>query len=189
MLRWAPLGLLVAAAVLAGGGVAAAAMSETRFASASSVAIDQVRGIVIAESPSILEKLSRLRFKYAGLIGTREFSDPVAERLGLPTGVVSRALYAEANPASLVMVVGARSSDADTARSIAQAAGEYLVEYVAAEQEAAGIPPELRFEFRVVTPAYPAVALDEPMRRAGLVAVGLAVVAGVAALVVRLVVR
>lgn len=183
--RLAPAILLVAALISVSAGVAAFTMSDRTYESSATVAIDQVQGIAVAEGPSILEKLSRLRVKYAGLVGTRTFSEPVAERAGVTPEAVTRALFSEVPPVALIMTLGARADDAGTAQAIAQGAADHLVAYVAAEQEQAQIPPAMRFEFRVVTPATEGRPLDRSVRRVALVAIGLGGLLVLAAAVVR----
>lgn len=185
LLRLAPAILAVAALLLLTGGVAAFTIADRTYQASATLTIDQVQGIAIADGPSIIEKLSRLRVKYAGIIGTRAFSEPVAERAGVPVDDVADALFTNVPPVALVMSVGARDDDPEVARTVAQAAAEHLVAFVEREQEQAGIPADLRFEFRILTPATDSVPLARPVRRVGLVAAGLGILLAVTAAVVR----
>ncbi len=187
---------LLAGAILVVGGLAAVLTAPaTTYQSAATLAIDQPKGIAASADAGVIEKLSRLRFKYRGLVGTQAFARGMPGASG--TGGsgsdgsgsggsgsggsgLGGTLFATVDPSSLLMQVGARGADPTTVRTLAQAAATHLVDYAAQEQERAGVPPEQRFVFQVVTDAPAAHGLGSSARRWGAVAaiLGALVLAG-----------
>jgi hypothetical protein len=141
-------GLLAAAA-----GAVVAGLRPARYDSVAALALDQPRAIAAGADAGVVNKLSALRLKYTGLVPTQEFAERLTGTAGLQPGAIRSRLFARASGGSLILEVGARSSDADTSHELAQAAADELVQYVADEQSAAQIPDELRFTMTVVTPA------------------------------------
>jgi capsular polysaccharide biosynthesis protein len=142
------------------------------YRSQALLAIDQPGAIAASPDDGIIAKLSRLRAKYAGLVRTQEFAEPVATELSLPVGALVTATSATADPASLLVVIRAQTHDREDAVTIAAAMSEHLVDYAATEQAATNIPANQRVSFRVVTPALPADKVSPTRERAILVASG-----------------
>lgn len=170
------LGLLGVLVGLGGVALLTVAAEDPTYSAESTLAIDQVERVSAAEGPDIIDKLSRLRLKFSGLVGTRAVAGPVAEDLDRDEDEVAGALYSFLYPDSLLMAVGARHRDPDTAVLIARSGAEYLVELAEEEQEEAGVAPEDRYELTVVTPVQNAVQADQPRQRAGIVVLGLALI-------------
>ena len=166
--------------LLVGGLAAVLTAPPTTYQSAATLAIDQPRGIAEAGDAGVIEKLSRLRYKYKGLVGTQVFAQALAGATDRPEGQVAGSLFASVDPSSLLMLVGARTHQKAEARSLANDAAKHLVAYAAKEQEQAGVPPDQRFVFQVVTDAPVAHALGSAGRRWGVVAIvlGLVVLVG-----------
>lgn len=170
-------------------GFAAANVGVT-YSSQATLLIDQPRAIAASGDEGVVAKLSRLRYKYAGLVTTTRVAGPAAQATGLSEGAASGRLFATVDPTSLLLAVGSRGSDAASTRRLAVAAADALVGYVRSEQERAGIPARQRLTLSVVVPAGPARQISPTLRREaviGLLAalVALGVVAGVAALSAR----
>lgn len=143
-------------AVLAGGVVAFyAASRQAYFQSRVTLLIDQEPAAFQSVEPGLLDKLSRLRSKYVGLVGTEAFAEPVAEQARLPVAEVLGGLKASANPNTLLLVITATMPNAIEAHRIAQLAGDELVSYVESEQFDAKIPSQDQVTFSVVSPATP----------------------------------
>lgn len=174
-LRWgsAILGVLVGALGVA---LLTVAAEEPVFSSEAAIAIDQVERVSAAEGPDIIDKLSRLRLKFGGLVGTRAVAGPVADDVDRDEREVAGALYAFIYPDSLLMAVGARHRDPEAAVEIARAGAEYVVELAEQEQADARVPPRDRYRLTIVSPAERASQQDQPRKRAGIVALGLALV-------------
>jgi hypothetical protein len=120
----------------------------------------------------VVAKLARLRFAYAGLVRTQVFYGPLADSTGIDTGVVASSVYSVVDPSSLLLVVGARGSDAARTKTIATAAAAYLVDFARDRQRDDGIPTDQQVTFAVVTPAGNAVKIAPTDHRVALVGIG-----------------
>jgi capsular polysaccharide biosynthesis protein len=154
-----------------------AARAVPTYQSTAVLSIDEPGAIALSNDDGVIAKLSRLRTKYAGLMRTQVFAQPVADQLGLPVGSVTGAVSVAADPASLLLIVGARSSDGTRAHDIAEAVAEHLVDYVQDEQTANEIPEPRRVSFAVVTPASNPVKTSPTDRRVTLESAGAFVLA------------
>lgn len=163
-LRNAVVALLVGALVGALLAVAVGRRQET-YESHAVLAIDQPLAIAASGSGGIVDKLSRLRGKYAGLVRTNVIAQPVATRTNQTVGAVRGALTASADATSLLMTVGARSTDRALAGRLATAAAREVVDYAAAEQARVSIPKAQRFSFAVVVPASAPVSVTPQRSR------------------------
>ena len=141
------------------------------WSSTTSLLIDQPLGLSVAEDPGLIEKLSRLRFKYAGVVGTAVFAEEVGAARGADGPVPG--LSASVDQGSLLLHLTGTSDDADEAQARAADGAQALVDYVDAEQRDAGVPEESLHVLTVVTPATDPVAL--PTRSERLSLAGLAV--------------
>ncbi len=160
------LGVLLA--IVFGGGIllGITEIDDARWESQTVVTIDQPRAIAEVPSAGILDKLGRLRFKYAGLLRTRELQDPIAERLETTPQDVAGRLTTIVPNESLLLVLVATSADPQAASDLSNAAASELVSYVQREQDAADIPEANRFVFRTVTVSDIARNVTSPSREA-----------------------
>lgn len=113
-----------------------------------------------------VDKLNQLRAKYAVIARTRRITGPVAQKTGLPEGLVAGAINITLPGPSLIMVVDARTGDPARARVIADATGQELIALVAAEGEAAKIPEDIRITLTVVAPAQQGIKFEPSRDRA-----------------------
>jgi hypothetical protein len=179
-LRHAAIALVVGALVGALLAVAVGHRKET-YESRAVLSIDQPLAIAASASAGIVEKLGRLRGKYAGLVRTNVIAQPVAERTGQPLATVRGELSAYADDTSLLLAVAAHSTTPVMAKTLAAAAAEEIVGYADAEQQRYSIPKAQRFVFQVVVPAGSASSLTPTRSRQlrigaiGLVVAGLLV--------------
>src|SRR4051812_16120344 len=99
-------GSLVVATLV--GLVAAYATSKAapRYQSLALVEIDQPRAIAVSPDDGVVAKLSRLRYKYSGLMRTDTFAAPVAQKLGLNVNQVTGSVFAVVDASSLLIGVG-----------------------------------------------------------------------------------
>jgi capsular polysaccharide biosynthesis protein len=180
-LRWPTnprnLAVLVAISLVAGiivGLIAAVATKHgtKTFQSQAVREIDQPTAVALSTDDGVIAKLSRLRFKYAGLINTETFAAPVAAKLGLPTGAVLGTLYPIVDPSTLIMAVGARSHDRTQAQQLANAGAQELVDYTQTEQNALKVPATAKISFRIVTPAGQAIRTAPTDQRVSLIGLG-----------------
>jgi len=141
------------------------------YQSASALLIDQAPAIAASGDEGVLAKLSRLRFKYAGIATTEAFDAQVAQQSGLSPGAVHAALAPFADQTSLLLTLVARTGSAERSKLIAQVAAQQMVTYAQTEQTAANIPAAQQVTFTVLSPASSGVLVAPDHRRAELVGV------------------
>lgn len=147
--------------------------------SRAALLIDQPQAIAVSQDPGIIEKLSRLRFKYAGLVGTTDFAELVEARA---PDAGNAQLLASVPPDSLLLHVGARG-DRDAVQDLSDAAAATLIRYVERELDGLKLEPAQRFTLSVVSPATAPQRLDSSRRGlaiAMILGAGLVAVASVA---------
>jgi capsular polysaccharide biosynthesis protein len=179
-----PLTVLVmvsmALGLLAGGlGAAYVHGRPSAFRSDATLLIDQGPALGAAPDSSEILKLARLRIKYAGIVDSVFFEQPVADRMRLPLRVVQRALTTTVDPGTLVLRMSATMPDPAQARQLVQTAAQYLVSFVRQEQDAYDVPRAQQIDFAVLTPSTPAVRTAPDPGRTALVGVVLFVVVSV----------
>lgn len=137
-------------------GIGAAVYNQHRHAVYRSTAvllIDQEPALTEARNDGVISKLVRLRVKYADLVSTTAFSDPLADTLQLPPGVVHSALSADAPGLGVLLTVSATTGDAARAKRIAAGAADALHDDLVRQQTALGVAPKDQVTLTVVTPA------------------------------------
>ena len=171
--------ILVLTLLLAGvGGAGAAAYNESRakvYRSTAVMFIDQEPALTQSRNDGLLSKLVRLRLKYADIVTTTVFSDPLADSLSLPPGQVHGALSAFAPPSSMLMSVTATTGDPALAERIATAAAQSLHDNLQQQQTSLGVPASQQVTLTVVTPARAGVKTSPRRSRSLLLGVGVAV--------------
>ncbi len=156
----------LAVGMLAGAAVALYAHSRTpTYESSAVLLIDQQPAVFQTGDEGLLGKLSRLRYKYVGLVHTEAFARPVADDAGLPLPVVQGGLFATANPDNLLIVVTASLHDAADARQVAQLAADHLVDYIENEQFDAKVPANEQVSLSVVNAATPPVQTEPSTKK------------------------
>ncbi|MCW2499564.1 MAG: hypothetical protein JWN87_1240 [Frankiales bacterium] len=179
--RPGPLAVLVAvlvAVVVAGAAGVVAHSGPTTWTSTSIVAIDAPKDVAAARDSGVLEKLSRIRYKYAGLVGTDTIATPTAERLKVPAADVRGRLTATALLTDLLLRLSCTERDAAAARRCSDALSASVLDYIRREQVTAGIPAAQRLVVQSVEKAGPALKLGPSRSRT----FGLAALAGLVAL-------
>jgi hypothetical protein len=170
--------LTVVAAVLAAGltGLAVRGGSTTYTATAL-VSVDEPRAVAAAGDGGVLDKLSRIRFKYVGLVPTDKLAVPVAERLSQPVDLVRGRLSASASPVDLLLRLSCTEPQARPARRCADALAASMVAFVTQEQASQGIPAAQQLVMAQVQAAGPPAATGPHRSRTA----GLALLAGLLA--------
>ena len=149
--------LAVVAAVLAAGiGGLAAHRSAGTLRSTALVSVDEPKAVAASNDGGVLEKLSRVRLKYLGLIPTDRIAVPVATRLRTPVEQVRGRLSATVVPEDLLLRVTCTGPVAATTRACADALAQALVAYAVQDQVAYDIPLAQRIVLTQVQPAGPA---------------------------------
>jgi hypothetical protein len=142
-----------AAALLAGLAAAVTLRAPEQYEATTILVIDNPLALATSGDDGTVNKLDRLRGKYATLAATQAIAAPVAEELGVGPGAVIERTEVFASPSTLGLVVVGRGGTADGATSMADAMADGIVDYVEAEHEANAVPAEDRFTFTVVQPA------------------------------------
>lgn len=167
---------LVAGVLFAAVGAGAVLAGSSTYESRAVLLIDQPRAIAASGDAGVIQKLSQVRFKYTPLVRTDPVMSRAAETSPVPAGRLRAGAGATAPPLTLTVIATGRSTDADEATAIANAVAAGLVQYVADEQSADGVPPDDQVELTVVSPAMGAAKTDPTDQRVvtATVAVGLA---------------
>jgi capsular polysaccharide biosynthesis protein len=166
--RPGPLALLLAliAAVLAAAFTSLVVPdTKTGFTSVAMVSVDEPQAVAVARDGAILDKLSRVRFKYVGLVGTDAIAGPVAKKLRLPVEQVRGRLGAIALPTDLLMRLSCTGKTSAEAARCANALAVSVVEFVASEQQSNGIPKALQLVATSVQAAGPGTAAASHKKR------------------------
>ncbi len=145
-------------------GVIASSLTAGRagtYSSTSTLLINQPRALSLASSDGIVLKLSRLRLKYVGLVGTPVIDNPVAASLHRSPAQLGGTLYAVAPAQNLNINVVGFSPNPETAQALARAGAQQLAAYATREQVTDRIPVNERFILTVIAPA------GTPTRAAG----------------------
>lgn len=171
------LAILIVGALGAGLIVGIAAAFATRhttptFQSQALLEIDQPHAVAVSVDDGVIAKLSRLRFKYAGLLRTQTMAVPVAQKTNLPLGEVANAIFVAVDPDTLVLSVGARTHNRDDTQKIAAATAQELIDYTRHEQASLKVPATSQLTWTLVTPATPAVKISPTQQRSVLVGLG-----------------
>lgn len=138
--------------------------SPTYLANAGTL-LDEPKAVAVSTDAGVIDKLSRLRFKYSGILRSDTVVDAVAKKTGISRSDAADALASRADPNSLLLVVGARADSEKKAVRLANAFADELSSYVATEQKTNRIPPLLTLELRVVAPARDASQLTPTQRQ------------------------
>ena len=142
------------------------------FQSQALLEIDQPHTLAVSTDEGVIAKLSRLRFKYAGLIRTQTFAVPVATKTGLPLGTVAAGLFVGVDPDTLVLSLGARTHDREQSQRIAAAGAQELIDYTKREQASLKVPVDSQITWTLVTPASVSARISPTDQRAVLVGLG-----------------
>lgn len=144
---------IVLAAVFAAVTAGLALSATPTYSSSATLAIDQPDAIARSADTGVIEKLDRLRLKYAGLVDTLPIERGVATATGTSVDDLDGHLSARVGPESLLIHPTATATKAATASDLANALARELTTYAANEQARDGIPAEQRFVFESVEPA------------------------------------
>jgi hypothetical protein len=127
--------------------------THTGFTSVALVALDEPKAVALAKDGLILDKISKVRYKYAGLVGTDAIANPVATRLRVPIDKVRGRLGASAFSTDLLLRLSCSGATSAEARRCTNALAEAVVQYIRDEQQANGIPAALALTATTVQPA------------------------------------
>jgi uncharacterized protein involved in exopolysaccharide biosynthesis len=166
------LGSLAAGIVIGLLAALAARHTTPTFQSQALLEIDQPHTLAVSTDEGVIAKLSRLRYKYAGLIRTQTFAAPVAEKTDLPLATVATSLFVTVDPDTLVLALGARTHDRAQTQRIAAAGAQELIEYTRHEQSSLKVPIADQITWTLVTPASVPTRIAPTNQRSVLVGLG-----------------
>lgn len=144
------------------------------YQSRALVLVDQPGPLAASADGAVIDKLLRLRFKYAGLLITDRIAVPVAKELGIPLADVRGHVVAVPIANTTLLAILASDPDRERARPLAQAAAQQLADDTEADQARFSVPEEARIVVSIVTPAQQPQRLGASVGRL----VGLAVLSG-----------
>lgn len=173
-------GVLLTIVVSIAVGVIAASLTSRRaptYSSTAKLLINQPQALSLADSDGVVLKLSRLRLKYIGLVGTPVIDNPVAVELKRSPAELGGFLDAIAPAQNLNINVVGISANPQTAQELAQAGAQQLAVYATREQVADGIAPNERFILTLIAPADPATKAAGSRSRPIFVGFGAGVIA------------
>ena len=150
----------------------AARHTTPTFQSQALLEIDQPHTLAVSTDEGVIAKLSRLRFKYAGLIRTQTFATPIAQKTGLPLGLVAASLFVGVDPDTLVLSLGARTHNREQTQKIAAAGAQELIDYTRHEQAGLKVPTPDQITWTLVTQASAPARISPTNQRAVLVGLG-----------------
>jgi capsular polysaccharide biosynthesis protein len=152
----APLTLFIAAGLVLVATVAgyevAARRSPTYVAMASTM-LDQPLTVAQSQDAGVVDKLSRLRLKYAGIVRSDKVVAAAAVALGGSRDEVASREFARVDDGSLLLYIGATGTSRQQAVRTANALANALAAYVTQEQRSARIAARDQVELEVVAPA------------------------------------
>jgi capsular polysaccharide biosynthesis protein len=154
------------AALLAGIAAVVSVSAPEKYESTAVLVIDNPLALAAAGDDGTVNKLDRLRGKYAALADTTVIAGPVAEQLGVTPDEIIGSTEVTASPSTLGLIVAAEAGTAEVAMARAAAMADGLVDYVSAEHETYEVPAENRFFFEVVQPADTAAKTSPSSERA-----------------------
>jgi capsular polysaccharide biosynthesis protein len=167
-LRWwgfgalAPLTLAIAGLLVvlsAGAGYEVAAHRSPTYIASAATMLDQPLPVAQSQDAGVVDKLARLRLKYAGILRSDAVVDVAATAAGVSRDTVAATELARVDDGSLLLYVGASSTRSARAVKVANALAAALSAYVEHEQSAAQIAPKDRVALNVVAPARHATAI------------------------------
>jgi capsular polysaccharide biosynthesis protein len=165
-------GLLVAA--LAG---AIVLTRPAKYESTATIAVDQP-ALIASGGDRVIDKLQRIRVKYAPLLKTVVMTGPLAKQLGTTPANLRGTLSATTPTDNVLILVKATTGSRSQSQNYAAKATDFLASYAKDEQARDSVPAAQQFQLVVVDQARPGTKTEPSQARA----VAFAVVAGLIAL-------
>src|SRR5690348_3715371 len=125
-----------------------------KYQSTATLAIDQP-SLIATGGSGVLDKLSRIRAKYAPLLTTDVMADPLAKQLGTTPQAVRSSLSTTTPGVNLLIAVTATRGSRAQAQAFAAAAATELATYATDDQTRAAVPANEQFSIVVVDQARP----------------------------------
>jgi capsular polysaccharide biosynthesis protein len=150
------------------------------YSSRAVLLMDQPGAISLAEGDGVVLKLSRLRLKYAGLVGTQAVNASVSQALHVPAAALTGQVSASAPGDNLNIVITSQTAKKANAAPLTAATATALQQYIDREQAAAKIAPNLKLRLTLIQPATAASASGSGDHRKVIVGIAAGVLAAAA---------
>lgn len=154
-----------------------------KYESTAAVAVDQP-SLIASGGDRVIDKLARIRVKYAPLLRTDVMTVPLAKELSTTPGNLRSTLSAATPADNVLILVKATTGSRSQSQTYAAKAADFLSKYAKDEQARDSVPANLQFQLVVVDQARPGTKTDPSPSRAlavtvvaGLIALALAYVA------------
>lgn len=131
---------VVLAVALSSGSYLAYKHYHATYQATAAIYFDQPREVADAADAGTIQKLSQIRLLYGGLVKTDVMTKPIADRTGLPQGLIASSVFTTTQPNSLLLVVGAQRPNTTQAKLIAEDLAEQVAGYVKEVQDTAKVP-------------------------------------------------
>jgi capsular polysaccharide biosynthesis protein len=120
------------------------------FRAQAAISLDQPLKIASSPNSGEIDKLARLRATYLGVVKFDSVAEAVGKEVKLTRGQVRARVFAEADPSSLLLVVGANDRTGTSARRLATALANEVVVYIQQQQDRAKVPDTDRITATIV---------------------------------------
>jgi capsular polysaccharide biosynthesis protein len=185
---WAPQrrgALLATIAILAGlvVGFLTSALVQAKtpvYRSSAVLLMDQPGAISLSQGDGVVLKLSRLRLKYVGIVGTEVINQPVSKQLRLRADRLGGVVTATAPGDNLNIVITSQTTTKARAVPLAAATATQLQHYLDNEQTLARIASNVRLHLTLVQPASAAAESGNGDHRRAVVGIAAGVLAAAA---------
>jgi len=168
---------LICALLVAGLAAALVLTRPAKYESTAAIAVDQP-ALIASGGDRVIDKLQRIRVKYAPLLRTDVMTAPLAKELGTTPANVRSTLSATTPADNVLILVKARSGSRTESQNYASKAADFLSTYAKDEQARDSVPAAQQFQLVVVDQARPGTKTDPSPAKA----LAIAVVAGLIAL-------
>jgi capsular polysaccharide biosynthesis protein len=168
---------LIVAFLLAGLTAAFVLTRPAKYESTATIAVDQP-ALIASGGDRVIDKLARIRVKYAPLLKTDVMTEPLAKQLGTTPANLRSTLSASTPADNVLILVKATTGSRAQSQTYASRAAEFLAKYAEDEQTRDAVPTNQRFQLVVVDQARLGTKTEPSQARA----VAITIVAGLIAL-------
>ena len=163
--------------LVAGLGAAVVLTRPAKYESTAAIAVDQP-ALIATGGDRVIDKLQRIRVKYAPLLKTDVMTNPLAKELGTTAADLRSTLSATTPADNVLILVKATTGSASQSQDYASKAAAFLSKYATDEQLRDSVPQAQQFQLVVVDQARSGTKTEPSPARA----LALALVAGLIAL-------
>lgn len=154
-----------------------------KYESTATIAVDQP-ALIASGGDRVIDKLQRIRVKYAPLLKTDVMTQPLAKELSTTPANLRSTISATTPADNVLILVKATTGSRSQSQNYAAKAADFLASYAKDEQVRDSVPASQQFQLVVVDQARPGTKTDPSQVRAfafalvaGLIALGVVYVA------------